>query len=96
MAGFRGADEAFYTEGELTKGPDGQKLAPTGAPVEWVEEPSYFFKLSAWQDRLLEFYEKNPDFIALVNASNHTYITWSSSSGTGTPHLKLTRETDRS
>ena len=51
-------DEAFYTEAELI---DGQ--APTGAPVEWVEEPSYFFRLSAWQDRLLAFYEANPDFI---------------------------------
>ncbi|MEQ9124390.1 MAG: methionine--tRNA ligase, partial [Alphaproteobacteria bacterium] len=57
-------DEAFYGEGELTAGPYGTKLAPSGAPVEWVEEPSYFFRLSAWQDRLLEFYEKNPDFIA--------------------------------
>ena len=36
-------DEAFYTEAELTKGPGGGKLAPTGAEVEWVEEPSYFF-----------------------------------------------------
>jgi len=52
-------DEAFYNKSELT--PEG--LAPTGAPVEWVEEPSYFFALSKWQDRLLEFYEKNPDFI---------------------------------
>ena len=57
-------DEAFYAESELTKGADDEKLAPTGAPVEWVEEPSYFFRLSAWQDRLLEFYEKHPDFIA--------------------------------
>jgi len=52
-------DEAFYNESELTK--DG--LAPTGAPVEWVEEPSYFFALSKWQDKLLDFYTKNPDFI---------------------------------
>ena len=52
-------DEAFYNKSELT--PEG--LAPTGAPVEWVEEPSYFFALSKWQDRLLEFYETNPDFI---------------------------------
>jgi methionyl-tRNA synthetase len=51
-------DEAFYAESELIDG-----KAPTGAPVEWVTEPSYFFKLSAWQDRLLDFYEKNPDFI---------------------------------
>lgn len=51
-------DEAFYAEGELVNG-----KAPTGADVEWVEEPSYFFKLSAWQDRLLEFYDKNPNFM---------------------------------
>lgn len=51
-------DEAFYDESELVDG-----LAPTGASVEWLEEPSYFFALSKWQDRLLEYYEKNPDFI---------------------------------
>lgn len=51
-------DEAFYTETELLDG-----KAPTGAPVEWVEEPSYFFNLSAWQDKLLKFYEENPDFV---------------------------------
>ena len=56
-------DEAFYTESELTDGPDGKKIAPSGAEVEWVEEPSYFFRLSAWQDRLLELYETNRDFI---------------------------------
>lgn len=52
-------DEAYYTEDELTE--DG--LAPTGASVEWLEEPSYFFALSKWQDKLLEYYENNPDFI---------------------------------
>ena len=57
-------DEAFYDEDELTKQPDGTRLAPTGAPVEWVVEPSYFFKLSAFQDKLLAFYEANPGFIA--------------------------------
>ena len=57
-------DEAFYAESELTDGPDGKKIAPSGAECEWVEEPSYFFDLSKWQDRLLEFYDKNPDFIA--------------------------------
>ncbi|MCU0837536.1 MAG: methionine--tRNA ligase [Rhodospirillales bacterium] len=57
-------DEAFYGEGELIAGPGGEKLAPTGAPVEWVEEPSYFFRLSAWQAPLLRFYAENPDFIA--------------------------------
>jgi methionyl-tRNA synthetase len=56
-------DEAFYGEGELAAGPDGGRIAPSGAPVEWVEEPSYFFRLSAWQERLLDFYESHPDFI---------------------------------
>ncbi|MEO5374642.1 MAG: methionine--tRNA ligase [Alphaproteobacteria bacterium] len=56
-------DEAFYSESELTPGPGGQKLAPSGAPVEWVEEPSYFFRLSAWQEPLLKLYESRPDFI---------------------------------
>ncbi len=51
-------DEAFYAESELVDG-----KAPTGAPVEWVEEPSYFFKLSVYQDKLIAFYEANPDFI---------------------------------
>lgn len=51
-------DEAFYAESELVNG-----KAPTGADVEWVEEESYFFKLSMWQDKLLEFYDSNPDFI---------------------------------
>ena len=40
-------DEAYFDESELTDGPDGEKLAPSGAPVEWVEEESYFFRLSA-------------------------------------------------
>ncbi len=52
-------DEAFYDEGELVDG-----KAPTGAEVEWLEEENYFFRLSAWQDRLLEFYEANPDAVA--------------------------------
>ncbi|MFQ5959591.1 MAG: class I tRNA ligase family protein, partial [Alphaproteobacteria bacterium] len=51
-------DEAFYAESELVDG-----KAPTGAPVEWVEEPSYFFRLSAWQERLLAFYDANPGFV---------------------------------
>ncbi len=57
-------DEAFYDEDELESGPDGQKRAiATGAPVSWVTEPSYFFRLSAWGDRLLAFYDEHPDFI---------------------------------
>ena len=56
-------DEAYFGEDELTRQPDGTRLAPTGSPVEWVEEESYFFRLSAYQDRLLAYYEANPDFI---------------------------------
>jgi methionyl-tRNA synthetase len=52
-------DEAFYDESELVDG-----KAPTGAEVEWLEEENYFFRLSAWQDRLLAWYEANPDAIA--------------------------------
>ncbi|MCH4144139.1 methionine--tRNA ligase [Acetobacter peroxydans] len=63
-------DECFYGEDELTTGPDGQKLAPTGAPVEWVKEPSYFFRLSAFQDRLLELYEQCPEFLGPHGARN--------------------------
>src|SRR5438105_7707484 len=57
-------DEAFYDESELIDGPDGRPRAPTGAEVEWLEEENYFFRLSAWQDRLLAFYEANPEAIA--------------------------------
>jgi len=63
-------DEAFYGESELRDGPAGKKIAPSGAEVEWVEEPSYFFRLSAWQDRLLKLYEDNPDFIAPQSRRN--------------------------
>ncbi len=63
-------DEAFYDESELTLRPDGTRVAPSGAPVEWVKEPSYFFRLSAWQDRLLQLYEDNPDFIAPSSRRN--------------------------
>jgi methionyl-tRNA synthetase len=57
-------DEAFYDESELVAGPGGARLAPTGAEVEWLEEDNYFFRLSAWQDRLLAWYEAHPDAIA--------------------------------
>ena len=49
---------------------NGEKRAPSGAPVEWVEEPSYFFDLSQWQDKLLAFYEANPGFIAPESRRN--------------------------
>lgn len=51
-------DEAFFQESELVDG-----KAPTGAPVEWVEEESYFFRLSKYQEPLLKHYKENQDFI---------------------------------
>jgi methionyl-tRNA synthetase len=56
-------DEAYYGEEETSLGPDGVRLGPQGTPVEWTEEESYFFRLSAYQDRLLALYEAEPDFI---------------------------------
>ncbi|HAG52245.1 MAG TPA: methionine--tRNA ligase, partial [Alphaproteobacteria bacterium] len=53
------SDEAYFTEEELVDG----KSPDSGNPVEWMEEESYFFKLSAFTDKLLEFYEANPNFI---------------------------------
>ncbi|MCH8187481.1 MAG: class I tRNA ligase family protein, partial [Proteobacteria bacterium] len=52
-------DEAYFGEEELTKGEGGKFFAPSGAEAEWVEEPSYFFRLSQWQDRLLKHYADN-------------------------------------
>jgi methionyl-tRNA synthetase len=56
-------DEAFFDESELVSGPDGTRIAPTGAPVEWVEEESYYFRLSAYQERLLAHYREHPEFV---------------------------------
>ncbi|MGH6750618.1 MAG: methionine--tRNA ligase [Bradyrhizobium sp.] len=56
-------DEAYYAEDETVVGEDNVRRGPQGSPVEWVEEKSYFFKLSAYQDRLLKLYESQPDFI---------------------------------
>lgn len=56
-------DEAFFDEDELSPGADGKKLAPSGAPVEWVEEESYFFRLSGYAERLLKHYAGNPGFV---------------------------------
>ena len=55
-------DEAFYSESELTK-VDGNYITQNGSPVEWLKEESYFFKLSNWQDKLIDYYTKNPTSI---------------------------------
>ncbi len=56
-------DEAYYGEEETVVSDDGIRFGPQGTPVEWVEEESYFFRLSAYQDKLLKLYEEQPDFI---------------------------------
>ena len=56
-------DEAFYGQDEITTNDAGARVGLTGSPVEWVEEESYFFRLSAYQDKLLELYRRQPDFV---------------------------------
>ena len=64
------SDEAFYHEDEIeTK--DGLKVSTiSGSKVEWVEEESYFFKLSKWQNKLIQHYDKNPNFILPTSRKN--------------------------
>jgi methionyl-tRNA synthetase len=56
-------DEAYYDDEELTVGEDGTKLSPQGTPVEWTVEESWFFRLSKYQQPLLDLYSANPGFI---------------------------------
>jgi methionyl-tRNA synthetase len=56
-------DEAYYAEEETVVGEDKVRRGPQGTQVDWVEEKSYFFKLSAYQDKLLALYNDQPDFI---------------------------------
>ncbi len=56
-------EEAYFTEDELTEGDDGVKYTPLGTEVKWVEEESYFFKLSEYTDRLIEYYSANLDAV---------------------------------
>ncbi|SEN83371.1 methionine--tRNA ligase [Bradyrhizobium sp. OK095] len=56
-------DEAYYAEDETRLNDDGVRLGPQGTPVSWVDEKSYFFRLSSYQDKLLKLYEDKPDFI---------------------------------
>ena len=64
------SDEAFYNEDEIET-IDGKKIAINSkSTVEWVDEESYFFRLSKWEKPLLEFYEKNPDFISPQTRKN--------------------------
>ena len=67
------SDEAYYNEEEIIE-KNGKKYSTfSGSLVEWVQEESYFFKLSAWQDKLLDFYTENPKFI-LPNSRRNEVI----------------------
>lgn len=63
-------DEAYYAEDETRLNDDGVRLGPQGTPVEWVEEKSYFFRLSEYQDKLLKLYADRPDFIGPDSRKN--------------------------
>ena len=65
-------DEAFYEEKELTTGEGGEKLSPQGTPVEWTAEETWFFRLSKYQQPLLDLYAAQPDFIAPDSRRNET------------------------
>jgi methionyl-tRNA synthetase len=64
------SDEAFYGEGEIVDKGDTKVAQTSGSLVEWIEEESYFFRLSKWQDKLLDYYEKNTDFISPKSRKN--------------------------
>ena len=64
------SDEAFYNEDEIIE-KKGIKIAEvSGSAVEWIEEESFFFRLSKWQDKLLDYYNNNPDFISPKSRNN--------------------------
>ncbi len=64
------SDEAFYNNDEI-EDINGKKFAISSkSPVEWIEEESYFFRLSKWEKPLLEYYKSNPDFISPVSKRN--------------------------
>tara|TARA_B100000989_G_scaffold153567_1_gene114569 strand:+ start:3959 stop:5458 length:1500 start_codon:yes stop_codon:yes gene_type:complete len=64
------SDEAYYQENEV-EDLNGKKFSKvSGSEVEWMEEESFFFKLSEWQEPLLKFYKENPDFILPESRKN--------------------------
>ena len=64
------SDEAFYNKDEIVKKEEIMIAESSGSPVEWIEEESYFFRLSKWQNKLLDYYEKNQDFISPKSRKN--------------------------
>jgi methionyl-tRNA synthetase len=83
------SDEAYYLENEIEE-LEGKKVSRTsGSEVTWMEEESFFFKLSEWQQPLLEFYKQNPDFIKPESRKNEV-ISFVSS---GLKDLSISRTT---
>jgi methionyl-tRNA synthetase len=64
------SDEAFYSEEEIEEFENGKRSISSKSIVEWIEEESYFFRLSKWEKPLLEYYEKHPDFISPTSRKN--------------------------
>ena len=64
------SDEAFYTDSEIEEIDGKKKSISSKSPVEWIDEESYFFRLSKWEKPLLEYYQKNPDFLSPLSRKN--------------------------
>jgi len=64
------SDEAFYTEDEIEEIDGNKRSISSKSSVEWIEEESYFFRLSKWEKPLLEYYENHPDFISPISRKN--------------------------
>jgi len=64
------SDEAFYTDNEIEVIEGTKKAIVSKSPVEWMDEESYFFRLSKWEKPLLDYYKKNPDFISPISRKN--------------------------
>ena len=64
------SDEAFYAEDEIEEIDDDKRSITSKSSVEWIEEESYFFRLSKWEKPLLEYYENHPDFISPTSRKN--------------------------
>jgi methionyl-tRNA synthetase len=82
-------DEAYYQEDETEVREDGDRYGPQGTIVEWVEEESYFFRLSKYEDILLKYYEDHPDFIG-PNSRRNEVISFVKS---GLKDLSISRTT---
>jgi len=82
------SDEAYYNDNEIKEENDIKVSVISGSQVEWVEEESYFFKLSKWENKLLKFYNDNPKFI-LPNSRRNEVINFVKS---GLKDLSISRK----